>query len=128
MMEFLSKSKIWDTLYTIFCFLDVDPGTPFDVKIPPSETLAELERLIARERPDVLTTIVPATLKLYRMDIEATTKPGKLKEVMGKLTEEELLSPGLLLSDIYSSSPPIRTFHIAVLIPSGKLFGGIAMR
>ncbi|PVG00476.1 hypothetical protein CPB86DRAFT_795743 [Serendipita vermifera] len=113
-------------LYTIFCVLDVDPETPFDVKIPPSETLAELKRLIARERPDLLKTTIPATLRLYRMDIEATTKPGKLKETMGKLTEEELLSPGLLLSDIYSSSPPVLTFHVAVLLPSSKLLAGIA--
>ncbi|PVF98988.1 hypothetical protein CPB86DRAFT_796921 [Serendipita vermifera] len=105
-------------LYTIFCVLDIDPENPFNVKIPPSETLADLKKLIARERPDFLTTIVPATLKLYRMDIEATTKARKLKETMGKLTEEELLSPALLVSDLYSSSPPIRTYHIAVLLPS----------
>ncbi|PVF91821.1 hypothetical protein CPB86DRAFT_666433, partial [Serendipita vermifera] len=106
--------------YTIFCVLDVDPATPFRVKMPPSETFAELKRLIARERPDLLKSIVPATLKLYRMDIDATTKPGKLKETMSKLTEEELVSPALLLSTIYPSSPPKNMIHISVLLPSSK--------
>lgn len=102
-------------IYTIFCIVAGD-DTPFPIDIESNKTVGHLKKAIKKEKENKLTGIDADELKLYRVDI-LREELNTLNMKMQSQTDDDVLDPLDLLSEIYPSDPPTKTIHIVVKPP-----------
>ncbi|KAG0348134.1 proteasome regulatory particle base subunit [Podila humilis] len=105
---------------TLFCLVDGEAtSNAFSVKIPPSDTIDDLKKLIKAEKPVDFEHIDANNLTLSRVSIPITKNDSEVPILFNNIAQEkkEKLHPADDLSDIFDEKPPKKTIHIIVQRP-----------
>jgi hypothetical protein len=114
-------------LYTIHCLIESEDNV-FSVKLSSNETVEDLKEAIKIKGGQTLADVTAHNLKLYHVEI-LTHVPNathidadyvaEAREEMGKpQLPPELKNPLRELVEVFKGTPPRRTLHIIVRIPS----------
>ncbi|KAF9920918.1 hypothetical protein BGZ67_000908, partial [Mortierella alpina] len=106
-----------NNLLTLFCLVDGEAtSNAFSVKVPSSDTVDDLRKLIKTEIPDTFTGVDAKDLTLWRVSIPMTRHNNELTILFNNISKEEKekLHPADDLSDVFDEQPCKKTIHIIV--------------
>ncbi|KAF9970468.1 hypothetical protein BGZ75_002264, partial [Mortierella antarctica] len=103
----------------LFCLVDGEaPANAFSVKIPSTDTVSDLKKLIKVENSHEYSDVDAKELTLWRVSISPMDVDDKFPICLDSLTEKTELRPLSRLSVVFTEQPPEETIHIIVQRPS----------
>jgi hypothetical protein len=107
-------------MITLFCLVHGEPvGNAFSVKIPPTDTVDDLKKLIKKEKQNKFSNIDADELRLWADSIPIDDATA-LEEL--ELKHEEALIPTDDIAEVFPESPAKKHIHIIVKAPLGIIF------
>jgi hypothetical protein len=121
------------THYEIVCLVFPGGARPISILVESTETVGVLASKIWDRQKRTAGQVDLDLLELYRVDVPGENERVRVQRVQAKagvikMEEEEPLDSGEELSTLYPSSPPKKTIHILILIPSEGEFVTIMYR
>ncbi|KAI8360927.1 hypothetical protein B0O80DRAFT_145818 [Mortierella sp. GBAus27b] len=110
-------NTLTDKQLTLFCLVEGEAtSNAFSVKIPASDTIDGLKKLIKAEKAPRFDDIAADELTLWKVCI-AIPDDEEIHILLDRLNEKKKLGPADELSDVFGEKPPKKTIHVIVKRP-----------
>lgn len=104
----------------LFCLVygDIPSKHAFSIKIPNTDNIDELKKLIRKEKSPELDTFAADKLELWKVNIPVSELATLDKNFDNKYIEKERLFPFSDIEDIFPNPPDRKHLHIIVQTPT----------